>query len=86
MVLQLLKGIHYLINHPDESWELFIKNRPELDDKLNRRAWFDTIPRFALRPASLDTNRYIRFEKFMHEAGLISSIYDHKKLAVEIIE
>ena len=33
------RGVQYLVNHPDESFELFIKGRPELDDELNRRLW-----------------------------------------------
>jgi putative hydroxymethylpyrimidine transport system substrate-binding protein len=64
-------GVRYLINHPDESWALFIRGRSELDDELNRRAWRDTLPRFALRPAALDRARYTRFAKFMYEQGLI---------------
>ncbi|MFP6690922.1 MAG: ABC transporter ATP-binding protein, partial [Alphaproteobacteria bacterium] len=41
------------------------------DDELNRRAWRDTLPRFALRPAALDRARYARFARFMQEQGLI---------------
>jgi putative hydroxymethylpyrimidine transport system substrate-binding protein len=63
----------YLLNHPEESWELFIKGRDELDDNLNRRAWRDTLPRFALRPAALDYGRYARFAAFMEKQGLIAS-------------
>ena len=64
-------GVRYLINHPDESWALFIRGRTELDDELNRRAWRDTLARFALRPAALDRARYARFARFMYEQGLI---------------
>jgi putative hydroxymethylpyrimidine transport system substrate-binding protein len=64
-------GVRYLINHPEESWALFIRGRSELDDELNRRAWRDTLPRFALRPAALDRARYARFARFMQEQGLI---------------
>ena len=49
------KGTQFLINHPDESWKLFVRGRDELDDELNKRAWRDTLPRFALRPAALAT-------------------------------
>jgi putative hydroxymethylpyrimidine transport system substrate-binding protein len=36
----LEEGVQYLINHPDESWKLFINGeRKNLDDELNRRAW-----------------------------------------------
>ena len=64
-------GVRYLVNHPDESWKLFIRGRDELDDELNRRAWRDTLPRFALRPAALDRTRYLRFAQFMQQQGLI---------------
>ena len=64
-------GVRYLVNHPDESWALFIRGRGELDDELNRRAWRDTLARFALRPAALDRARYARFARFMYEQGLI---------------
>ena len=64
-------GVQYLVNHPEESWKLFIRGRGELDDELNRRAWRDTLPRFALRPAALDRARYARFARFMEEQGLI---------------
>ena len=64
-------GVQFLVNHPQESWELFIRRRPDLDDELNRRAWADTLPRFALRPAALDRGRYERFAAFLREQGLI---------------
>ena len=80
------KATQFIINHPDESWKIFSSRSRELDNELNYRAWYDTIPRFALRPASLDSGRYIRFEKFMYESGLISSIYEHERMAIEIFE
>ncbi len=61
----------YLINHPDAAWNSFIEAYPNLDDELNRRAWTDTLPRFAKRPAALDEGRYERFARFMAENGLI---------------
>ena len=68
------RGTQYMINHPDEAWALFIKGeRKELDDELNRRAWADTLPRFALRPAALDIARYQRFAAFLVERGLIAN-------------
>ncbi|PHQ72362.1 MAG: ABC transporter ATP-binding protein, partial [Sneathiella sp.] len=47
-MMALEEAVQYLINHPDESWALFLKNHKELDDELNKRAWADTLPRFAL--------------------------------------
>lgn len=67
------QGTQFLINHPEESWKMFIKGRDDLDDELNRRAWRDTLPRFALRPAALDRGRYARFAKFLARHGMIKS-------------
>lgn len=77
-------GTQYLINHPDAAWELFIKGRKDLDDELNRRAWRDTIPRFALRPAALDAGRYQRFAEFLQARGLIDTIPPVESYAVEV--
>lgn len=74
----------YLTNHPDDAWKLFVKAHPDLDDELNRRAWFDTLPRFAKRPAALDAGRYQRFSQFMKDAGLIKSVPPVESYAVEL--
>ncbi len=63
----------YLMNHPKESWEIFIKAYPDLNDELNKRAWADTLRRFAKRPRALDVTRYDRFAKFLAERGLMKS-------------
>ena len=83
-VRALEKGVQFLINHPDESWQLFIKgDRATLDDELNRRAWRDTLPRFALRPAALDAGRYATFAAFLVEQGLIDTAPAVATYAVE---
>ena len=74
----------FMINRPDEAWELFIKGRKDLDDELNRRAWRDTLPRFALRPAALDQGRYDRFAEFLKGRGLIETIPPVESYAVEL--
>jgi putative hydroxymethylpyrimidine transport system substrate-binding protein len=63
----------HILNHPEESFALFVEGRPELDDELNRRAWADTLPRFALRPGALDAARYARFAAFLEAQGLIKT-------------
>ncbi len=78
------RGVQFLVNHPAESWQLFIKgDRASLDDELNRRAWRDTLPRFALRPAALDVGRYATFAAFLVEQGLIDSAPAVATYAVE---
>jgi putative hydroxymethylpyrimidine transport system substrate-binding protein len=77
-------GTLYLLNHPDESFQLFIEGRPELNDELNRLAWQDTLPRFALRPAAMDTARYARFANFLEDQGLIKTPPPVADYAVEL--
>ena len=67
----LERAVQYMVNHPNKSWELFIKAYPDLNDELNKRAWRDTLPRFALRPGALDQVRYDRFSTFLLKQGLI---------------
>lgn len=78
------KATLYLTNHSDEALEAFIKVYPDLDNELNRRAWVDTLPRFAKRPAALDRGRYERFAEFMKDAELIKEIPALETYAVEI--
>lgn len=80
----LERGIQFLVNHPEESWRLFLRGRDELDDALNARAWRDTLPRFALRPAALDTARYARFAAFLEAQGLIEKALPVSRYAIEL--
>ncbi len=81
----LEEGVQYLLNHPEESWNLFISGkRKNLDDELNRLAWRDTLPRFALRPGALDKNRYQRFAEFLQEQGITAGTTPLERLAVEL--
>jgi putative hydroxymethylpyrimidine transport system substrate-binding protein len=77
-------GTQYLLNHPDESYELFLRSGEELDNELNARAWKDTLRRFASRPAALDTSRYRRFAAFLEEQGLIKDAPAVETYAVEL--
>jgi putative hydroxymethylpyrimidine transport system substrate-binding protein len=77
-------AVTFLINHPDDAWKLFIKNNKKLDNELNRRAWRDTLPRFALRPAAFDKVRYQRFAAFLKEQGLIKKVLPVSDYAVEL--
>jgi putative hydroxymethylpyrimidine transport system substrate-binding protein len=78
------KATQFIINHPRESWELFAATSPELNDELNRRAWIDTLPRFALRPSALDTGRYVAFEQFLLDAGLVPSLNKVSDIAIDV--
>jgi len=83
-VAALERGVMFLINHPDESWKLFIQRHKDLDDELNKRAWRDTLPRFDKRPAAMDNGRYERFAAFLKEKGLVKDLPPVADYAVEL--
>ncbi len=78
------RGVQYLVNHSDEAYALVASANPDLKDELNRRAWRDTLPRFALRPAALDRARYERFAAFLATRGLIKEALPVEAYAVEV--
>ncbi|MGJ8558375.1 MAG: ABC transporter substrate-binding protein, partial [Sulfitobacter geojensis] len=78
------KATQYIVNHPEDSWEIFSGTSAELQDELNAKAWVDTLPRFALRPTAMDEGRYAAFEAFLHEAGLIPSQNPVSQIAIDV--
>ena len=78
------RGAQYMVNHPDEAWTLFSGTAPDLRDELNAQAWKDTVPRFSQSPAALDHGRYARFERFLHDAGLVDSVLPVSELALDV--
>ncbi|MEM1006068.1 MAG: ABC transporter substrate-binding protein, partial [Pseudomonadota bacterium] len=78
------KATQYIVNNPKASWEIFAGTSPELQDELNARAWVDTLPRFALRPAGFDAGRYARFETFLKDSGMIDSINPVSDISIDV--
>ena len=78
------KATQFIVNYPEKSWEIFSSTAKELQDELNRRAWRDTLPRFALRPAALDAGRYQRMEAFLNDFGLVEGELPVDQLAIDI--
>jgi putative hydroxymethylpyrimidine transport system substrate-binding protein len=81
----LEQGVQYLVNHPEETWLEFSKLHPELNNDLNKKAWFATLPRFALRPAALDHGRYVRLAAFLQAQGLIAKVPNLEDYALELL-
>jgi putative hydroxymethylpyrimidine transport system substrate-binding protein len=78
------RGVQYLLNHPDDSWQLFTTAHKDLNDELNKRAWRDTLPRFSHSPGALDRARYVRFSQFLAKEGLIKQAQKVEDVAVEL--
>ena len=60
-----------IINDPKTTWKDFSTYRKGLDDELNKRAFKDTLSRFALRPQAHDLKTYEVFANFLKEKGII---------------
>ena len=78
------KATQFIVNNPEKSWEIFAATSAELQDELNARAWVDTLPRFALRPAGFDAGRYAAFERFLLDQGLVPSENPVSKLTMDV--
>ena len=68
------KATQFIVNHPEKSWDTFVSYAPDtLNNALNKRAWNDTLNRFALRPAAVDLQRYDRFSSFLYQNKIINT-------------
>lgn len=76
----------YILNHPDETWQAFIARHKDLNDELNRRAWRDTLPRLARRPAALDEAGYRRFAQFLAKQGVITVALPVSNYATQLLD
>lgn len=74
----------YLTNHPEEGWQLFIRNHKDLDDKLNKDSFALTLPVFSKSPGAYDPKRYIRFAEFLKSKGLIKEVKPVEEYAVSL--
>ncbi|MFT5806703.1 MAG: putative hydroxymethylpyrimidine transport system substrate-binding protein [Moritella dasanensis] len=71
----LEKATTYIVNHPQASWKEFVAYAPDtLNNELNKRAWNDTLTRFALRPSAVDLNRYDDYAEFMYSQKIIKTL------------
>lgn len=82
-VLALEQASHWIIDNPEAAWELLTSAHPVLDNDINAAAWEDILRRMALSPAALDSRRYVGFENFLHQAGLIEDTFPVSRLAVD---
>ena len=77
-------GVQYLINHPEESWQKFAANHPDLNTPVIKAEWFATLPRFALRPELVDLSRIDHYAKFMQTTGAIKKAPPARQVAIEL--
>lgn len=78
------RATNFILNNPDQAWEIFAATAAELQTELNVLAWTDTWPRFATRPAALDAGRYAKFEAFLAERGATKGGLSVADLAIDV--
>ncbi len=80
----LQKGVTYLQQHPEETWQAFAKTHPALNDQLNHRAWMASLPYFAKIPAKFNAGEWQQFIQFMLKNQLIEKAYPVSNYAIEL--
>jgi len=86
-VKSLQEATKYLKENPKKSWEAFVSYKPkELDNKLNRLAWSDTLPYLATNPATFDKEVYKQMADFMKQNELIKTLPSLEEYAQEILK
>ncbi len=78
------QAVNFILNQPEQAWEIFSGTASELQTELNVMAWADTWPRFATRPAALDAGRYMRFETFLADRGATPGGLSVDDLAIDV--
>lgn len=80
------RGAQYMIAHPDEMWARFAQDHPELNNTLNKTAWYQTLPYFAENPFLLDPKRYVDYARFMQANKLIAVVPPLGDYAVQLAQ
>ncbi len=65
-----------IVNSPNQTWIDFSNYKKGLNDELNKRAYRDTVRRFALRPSAYDLEAYNNFQNFLYNKKIIKKIHN----------
>ncbi len=80
----LEKATQFIVNRPEESWQIIASGDDNLDNAFNAEVWRQTFARFALRPSALDDRRYLETEAFLQAQGLVDDQLPVSSLAVDV--
>jgi putative hydroxymethylpyrimidine transport system substrate-binding protein len=67
----LEKACAFLKHHPDESWKLFIKHKPEMDTPVNAQVWNDVIQLFEIKKVETNGSHHQALKEFLEKHKLI---------------
>jgi len=80
----LQKATLYVKSHPKETWISFVKNHPELNNELNRRAWLTTLPLFTDHPNRFNQKNWGNFANFMYQNKLIKQVQPIELYSIDL--
>lgn len=83
LVEALEEATDWILEHPTEAWARLLAAEPGLDTPANLAAWPDILMHLSASPGAVDHGRYARFERFLHEAGLVESLTPVERLALD---
>jgi putative hydroxymethylpyrimidine transport system substrate-binding protein len=78
------KGSVYLKAHPDQSLAMFLAAHPDLNNPLNRAAWYASLPYFAQDPVALNRARYEAYADFLVQKHVLKTKPPLETYAVEL--
>lgn len=78
----LRKAVAYMDENPQKAWLNFAELYPESNNKVNRNAWFATMPYFAEDPADFDKQEWQKFAEYMLKNKMIKKIQPTSRYAV----
>ncbi|MGQ4879802.1 ABC transporter substrate-binding protein [Billgrantia sp. LNSP4103-1] len=84
LVSALEEAALWIANHPQDAWALLEASEPALADQASRESWSDIYPRLSLQPAAVDQGRYLRFERFLLQEGVIKTNTAVDRLAIDL--
>jgi putative hydroxymethylpyrimidine transport system substrate-binding protein len=83
-LMAVKKAVRFIDEHPQEAWEGFAKQYPESNNRVNRQAWFATMPYFNKDPASFDREEWLHFANFMKKNQLIKKVQPLSRYLVQV--
>jgi len=84
LVAALGHGTQAVRHDPEGMWRAFARAHPELDSPYVHRSWQVTVPLLAADPRHLDAARYLAFERFCVQQGIIRTRQPLDAFATEL--
>jgi len=83
-LIAVAKGAAYLKAHPQQSYAMFIKAHPDLNNALNHDSWFASLPYFVSDPGALDRARYDTYADYLVRRRVLGARPALDSYAVEL--